>query len=301
MLVSAAAFAVMGACVKAAEAVPLAEKVMVRNLITLVIAGALAVRAGRPLLGHRRNRLLLLTRSLLGVGGVTCYFYAIGHLILADAAMLTKVSPFFVAVFAAIFLGERAPRGVMLAMVVAFLGGLLIIKPRFDLSVVPALIGLGSSLFAGGAYTVLRALRTRESTETIVFFFSLVSLLVFSPIVAVDTYRPHGSEWLFLLGIGLGAAAGQFGLTLAYRWAPAAQVSIYSYAMILFSALLGLVVWHEIPDLLSITGGALIIAGGVLALTAQPSHDPLAPSVHPTGVPGNRARAAPEARPPNRG
>ena len=271
MLVSAAAFAVMGACVKAAGDVPLGEKVMVRNLITLVIAGALAIRTRRPLLGRRSNQPLLLARSLLGVGGVTCYFFAIGHLILADAAMLTKVSPFFVAVFAAFFLGERAPWGVMLAMAVAFAGGLFIIKPRFDLSVVPALIGLGSSLFAGGAYTVLRALRTREATATIVFHFSLVSVLATAPIVASDPYLPRGAEWLFLLGIGVGAAIGQLGLTVAYRSAPAAQISIYSYSTILFSALLGLIVWREIPDTLSLTGGVLIIAGGALAFAVRPS------------------------------
>jgi drug/metabolite transporter (DMT)-like permease len=269
MLGSAAAFAVMGACVKAADAVPLVEKVMVRNLITLVIAGWLAIRSGRRLLGHRRNQMLLLARSLFGIAGVSCYFYAIDHLILADAAMLTKVSPFFVAVFAAAFLGERSSWGVMLAMVVAFIGGLLIIKPRFDLSVVPALIGLGSSLFAGGAYTVLRALRTREATVTIVYYFSLVSVLATAPLVAADPYLPQAAEWLLLLGIGVGAAVGQLGLTVAYRSAPAAQVSIYSYSTILFSALLGLVVWGEIPDPASLIGGVLIIAGGAIALVAQ--------------------------------
>jgi len=269
MLGSAAAFAVMGACVKAADAVPLVEKVMVRNLITLVIAGGLAIRSGRRLLGHRRNQTLLFARSLLGIAGVGCYFYAIDHLILADAAMLTKVSPFFVAVFAAAFLGERSSRGVMLAMAIAFIGGLLIIKPRFDLSVVPALIGLGSSLFAGGAYTVLRALRTREATVTIVFYFSLVSVLATAPLVAADPYRPRAAEWLFLLGIGVGAAVGQLGLTVAYRSAPAAQVSIYSYSTILFSALLGLAVWGEIPDPASLIGGVLIIAGGAIALVAE--------------------------------
>jgi drug/metabolite transporter (DMT)-like permease len=243
--------------------------VMVRNLITLVIAGWLAIRSGRRLLGHRRNQMLLLARSLFGIAGVSCYFYAIDHLILADAAMLTKVSPFFVAVFAAAFLGERSSWGVMLAMVVAFIGGLLIIKPRFDLSVVPALIGLGSSLFAGGAYTVLRALRTREATVTIVYYFSLVSVLATAPLVAADPYLPQAAEWLLLLGIGVGAAVGQLGLTVAYRSAPAAQVSIYSYSTILFSALLGLVVWGEIPDPASLIGGVLIIAGGAIALVAQ--------------------------------
>lgn len=269
MVVSAASFAVMGAFVKAAADVPLIEKVVARNLVTLVIAGAMALHAGRPLLGRVRNQPLLVLRSLLGVAGVTCYFYAIDHLILADAAMLTKLSPFFVAIFALAFLGERPPRAVVVAMSIAFAGGLFIVKPRFDLSVLPALIGLGSSLFAGGAYTVLRALRAREAAETIVFHFSLVTIAVMAPMLASEPYLPRGREWAVLLGIGVGAAIGQIGLTVAYRHAPAAQVSIYSYTTIVFSALIGFAVWSEVPDALSLIGGVMIIAGGLWAYGAE--------------------------------
>jgi len=269
MLVSAAAFAAMGAFVKAAADIPVVEKVVVRNLISLVIAGVVVWRAGGPFLGRRGDRKLLLLRALLGVAGVTCYFYAIDHLILADAAMLTKLSPFFVAVFALAFLGEEPPRAVILAMVIAFVGGLLVIKPRFDLSILPALVGLASSVFAGGAYTVVRSLRSREAPETIVFTFSLVTVVALAPFIAGSFSIPTVRETLLLLGIGVGAAIGQFGLTLAYRYAPAAGVSIYSYTTIVFSALLGLAIWGEVPDVLSLAGGVLIIAGGVLAFTAE--------------------------------
>jgi len=274
MLLSAASFAAMGGFVKAAADVPLVEKVVARNVVTLVVAGALVLFGRHSLLGRLRNQPLLVLRSLLGVAGVTCYFYAINHLILADAAMLTKLSPFFVAIFALGFLGERPPRAVMVAMSVAFVGGLFIVKPRFDLSVLPALIGLCSSLFAGGAYTALRALRTREAAETIVFHFSLVTVVLLSPLLAIDPHLPRGGEWGELLGIGVFAAIGQIGLTLAYRYAPAAQVSIYSYTTILFSALLGFAVWAEVPDLPSLIGGVLIVAGGIGGYLADRSARP---------------------------
>jgi drug/metabolite transporter (DMT)-like permease len=269
MLISAAAFAGMGAFVKAATEVPVVEKVVFRNVISLVIAGVVAWRAGKPLLGRRGNQKLLLLRSLLGVGGVTCYFYAIDNLILADAAMLNRLSPFFVAILALLFLGERPPKAVIVAMVVAFIGGLLVIKPRFELTILPALVGLASAVFAGGAYTVVRSLRSREAPETIVFYFSLVTVLVLAPFVAGDLYLPNGREMWLLLGIGVGAAIGQFGLTMAYRHAPAAGVSIYSYTTIVFSALLGLLIWAEVPDWLSVIGGVLIIAGGALSFAAE--------------------------------
>jgi len=197
------------------------------------------------------------------------FLYAIDTMILADAAMLTKLSPFFVAVFALIFLGERPSKLVVLAMVIAFVGGLCIVKPRFDLSVVPALVGTASAIFAGGAYTAVRSLRSREFPETIIFHFSLVTVVGLLPVAAADFHMPQGREVIWLLGIGVGAAIGQFGLTLAYRHAPAAQVSVYTYTTILFSALLGLVVWSEVPDPLSVLGGLLIICGGTVGFLAE--------------------------------
>jgi drug/metabolite transporter (DMT)-like permease len=269
MIVSSAAFSGMGAFAKAAADVPVVEKVVASNLILLVIAGAAARRAGRPLLGRRENQGLLLLRSFLGVAGAVCYFYAIDHLILADATMLTRLAPFFVAVFALFFLSERPPKAVIFAMVIAFAGGLLVIKPRFALSILPALIGLATSVFAGGAQTTLRSLRSRETPETIVFHFSLATVVVLTPFAALDFHLPTGRETLFLIGIGVGAAIGQFGLTLAYRYAPAAGVSIYSHTMIIFSAVFGLAFWAEVPDLLSLVGGVLIISGGALAFAAE--------------------------------
>jgi drug/metabolite transporter (DMT)-like permease len=269
MTVSALGFAGMAAFAKAAADVPIVEKVVVGNLILLVIAGAVAWRAGRPLLGRRKNQGVLLLRSLFGVAGVVCYFYAIDHLILADATMLTSFAPFFVAIFALLFLGERPPKAVIFAMMIAFAGGILVIKPRFALSILPALIGLATSLFAGGAQTVIRSLRSKETPETIVFHSSLVTVVVLTPLAALNLHLPTGPETIYLIGIGVGAVIGQFGVTFAYRYAPAADVSIYGHTIIIFSAVLGLAFWAEVPDLWSFVGGILIIGGCALAFAAE--------------------------------
>ena len=269
MLVSAAAFAVMGAFVKAAADTPFLVKVIFRNLLTLAIAGAVAVRSGRSLLGQWRHQPQLVARSLFGIGGVTCFFYAIDHLILADATMLANLSPFFVATFAALFLRERPANAVVVGMVIAFTGSLFVVKPRFDLSIVPALVGLASAVFAGLAYTTLRSLRSKEAPETIIFHFSLVTVVGLLPVAAADLRVPHGLEVVWLLGIGVAAAVGQFGVTLAYRQAPAAEVAVYSYSMILVAALLGFIFWSEVPDALSVLGGSLIFAGGVTAYLSE--------------------------------
>lgn len=264
MLVSALCFAVMGVFVKLAGDVPVVEKVMFRNLVTLVVAGGVAIHRRRTLFGRPEHRSWLLLRSLLGIGGVGCYFWSIDHLLLADAAMLNKLSPFVVFLLAGTTLGETRRRSTFLALTVAFAGALCVIKPRLDLAVLPALVGLASAFFAGAAYTVLRHLRDLEPPEVIVFFFSAVTVILTAPWVALHFNLPTASQAGALLGIGITAAGGQFALTASYRHAPATEVSLYSYAVIVFSAVLGLAVFSEVPDGLSIIGGCLIIAAGAV-------------------------------------
>lgn len=268
-LTSAFSFAVMGVFVRLASEVGILERVVVRNLVTLVITLVIVLRGSRPLLGQRRNRPFLLARSVLGIGGVICYFYAIDHLLLADAAMLAKLSPFFVAIFAAVFLGEHLDRRLAAALVLGFAGGLMVIKPELDLHVVPALVGAASAVFAGGAYVLLRFLRDREAPETIVFVFSLVTVVGLVPVVLPTFEPPEPTQWLWLLGLGVSAAVGQLALTAAYRHAPAGRVSLISYTTIVFAALFGWLFWAEVPDLLSLAGGVLILAGAVVAFARR--------------------------------
>jgi drug/metabolite transporter (DMT)-like permease len=255
----------MGVFVKLAADVGFAEKVLFRNVVTLGVAYVAILARGGRLFGRRENQRYLMARSLLGIGGVSCYFWAIDHLLLADAAMLNKLSPFFVAVFAAAFIGERLTKRVALALLLGFTGGLLVVKPRFELEVLPSLVGVASAVFAGGAYVLLRYLRNRETPETIVFHFSLVTVVGLLPFVAPGFSPPSPIGWIWLAGIGLSAAVGQITLTASYRHAKAGPVSLISYTTILFSLVFGWWLWLEVPDILSLVGGVLIIAGAIVA------------------------------------
>ena len=266
MLFSALSFAVMGIFVKLIPEVATPVKVICRNFVTLAVALVLLLRSGRPLFGARENQKYLLARSLFGICGVSCYFYAINHLLLADAALLGKLSPFVVAMLAWWILSEVPNRWVVAALCIAFVGGLLVLKPRFDYSFVPALAGLGSAVFAGSAYAAVRFLKGRETPETIVFYFSLTTIVVLVPFGLAGCEMPNAEQFWIMLGIGLAAAGGQFGLTAAYHHAPAAEVSLYSYATVLFSAIFGFAFWSEVPDVWSLAGGVMIIGAGVLVL-----------------------------------
>ena len=260
MLLSALSFGFMGVAVKGTGGVSLFQGVFFRNLIILILVTASL--AGKPrefFRGQKENRPFLMARSFLGLAGVILYFYTLSHLNLADATMLNKLSPFFVTLFAALFLKEKLGRIQIPALVLAFIGAVLIIKPRFDLSVLPALTGLLSAVTAGGAYTLIRFMRDRENPHTIIFHFSLVSTLVTLPLAVFFWIPPSPLQWAALIGTGIFASGGQFFLTWAYQLAPAGEVSIYNYSHILFSGILGFLFFREVPDVLSLLGGALIV------------------------------------------
>jgi len=260
MLISAFAFAVTQAFVKLAGDLPSYEKVFFRNIISLLIAAFICYKNGSILLGKKESMKFLISRSLLGAIGMALYFYSISHLILADAAILNKLSPFFVTIFAVIFLKERISKIQVPSMIIIFLAALLIVKPRFELSILPALAGFSSAIFAGAAYTLVRVLGKKERPETIIFVFSLITTLLMFLMMILGTFTiPSPKQLFFLLSTGVTAAVGQFGLTLAYRLAPANEVAIYNYTSIVFAGILGFIFWRELPDILSLIGSITIV------------------------------------------
>ncbi|QOR35237.1 DMT family transporter [Clostridium sp. 'deep sea'] len=269
MLMSALSFVFMQTMVKLAGDIPIFEKVLFRNLVSLVVALYVIYSTKTKMFGNKENQKYLLSRSLLGVGGVVFYFYAINNLIMADAAMLNKLSPFFVTIFAYLFLKEKLNKIQVPSLIIVFIGALLIIKPEFSFEVLPALSGLLSAICAGAAYTLVRLLKNKENPSTIIFYFSFVSVIAMIPLTIMNFEMPVGIQWLYLIGTGVFAAIGQYGLTFAYKLAPASEVSIYNYMSIIFAAIMGFFMWREVPDLLSVIGGLLIIVVAVASFWYQ--------------------------------
>ncbi|MBK5241656.1 DMT family transporter [Clostridium sp.] len=263
MLVSALAFSIMGAMVKLSGDIPLFEKVFYRNLVSLGMAYIMIKNNKASLFGKKENQKYLLSRSLLGLLGVILSFYALNNLVLSDANMLNKISPFFVTLFAAVFLKEKLSKIQIPVLIIVFSGALFIIKPQFNFSVLPSLAGFISAMCAGAAYTLIRFLREREKAATIVFYFSFVSVVVMFPLMMMNYQKPTIIQFIYLACVGVFAGLGQFTLTNAYRYAPAAEVSIYVYTSIVFSAIIGFIVWSELPDYLSIIGTVIIISAAV--------------------------------------
>ncbi len=259
MLISSLAFAISAATVKLVKEIPIFEKVFFRNIISVIVAYFILKQKKMPAFGRLENQKFLILRSLLGILAMVLYFYAISNLVLADSAMLHKLFPFFVTIFAAFFLKEKISKIQVPALILVFFAALLIIKPRFDYSILPALAGFGTAVISGMTYTLVRFLRDREHPSTIVFYFSFASLVILAPLVVLDFQMPTLQQWVYLLMIGVFASIGQFSLTYAYRYEKASEIAIYNYSNIIFAAIIGFFIWGEISDFWSLVGGSAII------------------------------------------
>jgi drug/metabolite transporter (DMT)-like permease len=254
LLISAFGFSMMAALVKLSGDVPTVQKTLFRNLVSAIIAFGFVLHHKERLFGKKENQKLLLSRSALGTIGMVLFFYAIDNLVLSDADMLNKLSPFLLIIFSAIFLKEKAQLYQIIAIIIAFIGTLGIIKPTFTLELIPYLAGIFSAVFAAGAYTLLRVLGNREKFYTVVFYFSFFTTVTLLPFT-IAFYEPMTlKQWAYLLSAGVFATVGQFGLTIAYKFAPAREISIFFYSTVVYSALISILLFDQVPDFLSILG-----------------------------------------------
>ena len=266
IVLSAFCFALMSMFVRLAGDVPSVQKSFFRNIVAAVFAAVILLRA------HTRPRLTrdawvyLLLRAFFGTLGILCNFYAVDHLVLADASILNKMSPFFAILCSYFVLKEKITPARMAIVLGAFIGSLFVIKPSFqNTSLLPALVGLLGGLGAGVAYTMVRKLgQLGVKGPFIVFFFSAFSCLVTLPYLIFNYHPMSASQLIFLLLAGLSATGGQFTITAAYNYAPAREISVYDYSQIIFSSMLGFFVFGQTPDVWSVVGYVLIVSMAVV-------------------------------------
>lgn len=272
ILCSSLFFAIMAAAVKSVPGIPLAEKVFFRNFIGLIAVGI-------PMLRNRvsfkpNNPKLVFMRSAFGLTGVALNYAAIERLNLSNAAIIGKLAPFFVIILSMIFLKEEIRKHQFGAIALALIGAAFVVKPGFNFEMGPAIIGIFGAFFAGAAYTTIRKLSAYDPAQLIVFYFCLFSTIVTIPFMASGQFVvPSGSELVSLILIGLSALIAQLFMTNAYRHAPASQLSIYTYANVVFSTILGFLIWAELPDALTLLGAGLIIAGSGINFYFNQKHN----------------------------
>lgn len=266
MLGSSLSFALMGALVKvASDSLPVEEVTFFRAF------GGLVFVAGGMVLGQvsfqARDKGLLVWRGVMGWAALTAYFYAIAHLYLADAVLLNYTSPFFTALFAAFFLGERLNARTMASLMAALAGVALVVGPKGGFWNLGAVSGLGSAVSASLAYVAVKRAAARNTPWAIVLYFSLVASALTLPWMVRVYHAPTAREWLLLVGVAASATVAQLLMTFGYQLARASTASIVSLFTPLFAAVLGFACFQHVPTWGTWAGGALILGAGLVLAT----------------------------------
>ena len=264
IIISAFFFALMGLFVKLSGDLPTIQKSFFRNFVAMIFAFFLITKNKEWALPKGKNIGFLLIRAIAGTGGILCNFYALSNMNLADASMLNKLSPFFAVIFSFFFLKEKANLKQIIAVTMAFIGALFVMKPSFSFEALPAFSGFLGGLGAGLAYACVRKLTQNGfKGSLIIFYFSAFSCIVTLPWLIFDFTPMSTTQWLYLILAGLSASGGQYFITTAYSKAPAKEISIYDYSQIIFTTLLSLIVFGDLPDALSFVGYTIIVAAAI--------------------------------------
>lgn len=268
IIIAGFGFALMSLFVKLSGDLPSMQKGFFRNIIAVFISSIPLIKHWKVINIPRNNTgwLVLISRSVFGTIGLVLNFYAISHISLADSSIIQKLSPFIIIILSYIFFKEEMTKFQVFAIIIAFIGITLIIKPSANNIIsMGALAALLGALCAGIAYTCVRYLGTHNiSGEFIIFFFSSLSSLMLLPYLILDYRTMTYYQLSMLILAGISATIGQYGVTFAYKFAAAKNISVFDYSQVLFSGIFGYMFFGEFPDFQSLIGYIIVISVGIV-------------------------------------
>lgn len=260
-------FACMGGLIKLLSK-ELSNEIIVffRNAFGLLVLLPVLYRQG---LGHLKTDKLYFhfLRSLVGLTAMYTFFFGIRHIPLAESVLLSYTTPLFAPLIAYVWLKEKLTWPLVSIILIGFVGVILIIQPDFNHISWQALVALSSGFFAATAMTTIRRMSDTEPTTRILFYYGVICTSISAiPLIYVDVW-PDLTQFGLLLLVGLLASIGQFSITRGYSMASVASVGPFMFSTVVFSTIIALVFWGEVPNFLSATGIIMVIATGSVVLS----------------------------------
>ena len=277
MLLAALGFSIMGGAAKALKgSFNAGQLVFWRNSIGLLLITISLVNRAPEQTGGKLLRLIF--RGLMGTSAVYMLLYCILHLPLGTAMSYNLTSALFIALFSFLLFREYEGRWVLLAVLLGFAGMLLIYKPNIHFPWYYHLAGLLSGILSAIAYLTVGRLTKYYDTRVIVLSFVLTGVLVpllltllryllqlpADEILFINWHWPQQAEWFPVILMGTSALFGQYFVTKAYGADKAGIVSAISYAGIIFSIFIGMMLGDAFPNIVSLAGIACIIISGLI-------------------------------------
>lgn len=275
LLAAAFFFSLMTVCVKLAGArLPAEQIILARAVVGLGLSVWAVRRAGLPLGGNARRRLLL--RGVLGSGGLYCFFYAVTVLPLSEVTTIHYVNPILTALLAAVVLKERIGWGLAVALATSLAGVVVVARPQLlfggEQVLEPLAVGIAllGAAFSAGAYVTVRRLRATDDPLVVVLWFPIVATPVFVPLALRVWVWPRPLEWLVLLGVGVATQIAQVFLTRGLHLLPAGRGTTVGYVQIAFAMVWSVVIFGETVDAVELAGAGLVVLGIAILVATQP-------------------------------
>lgn len=268
MLLSAFFGALNGAVAKIlSESMDPIELVFYRNLLGVIIILYSLKRI--PVSLNISKLHLLFLRGLFGTIAMLFFFYTIASIPLGEAVILNKTSPFFVTILAYYLMKESISLNTIFALIIGFVGVILIIKPFGIILSIDHIYGVLGGFFAAAAYATIKKIKDIYDARVIMLSFMGIGVIIpfliflFTPYTQFQIHTDP-FVWLLIVFMALLSTASQWLLTRAYSLSPASIIGVVGYTSIPFAVGFGLMLGDSLPDLLTFFGISLIILGGIL-------------------------------------
>lgn len=272
---------------------PVLEIVLFRSLVALPCTFLFLRYEGKRGLPTTQQPRLEYIRGFFLFLSFTTYMMGLVALPLADAAAIRNSAPLMITFLSVVWLGEKVGLRRWLALLVGFIGVLLIVRPgsaTFNLGSIFVLI---ATLFYALSMIITRKLQTTDSSATMAYYSSLVYLVfafILAPLASVVGEIPDAHpgiafvfrtwitptllDWVIMSGLGLVWAGGMYFVARAYSVAPASIVAPFEYTPLLFNMMWGLLIWREVPTLTTLVGALLTLLSGLYILYREQKERP---------------------------
>ncbi len=258
MVLAGLMFSIMGVLIRVATAdLHPFQVAFVRIALGIPLLVPIVLRQGLTVL-RTNNFSGYLLRAAFSVAGLLGGFYATAYLPLADSVSVSFTAPLFATVGAAVFLGETLRLRRIIALLIGFVGVLVILRPGQVPLSLEMIVALASSAATAGAILTVKRLSGTEASTTIVAYLSLlVTPIALLPAIWVWQW-PDATLWGVMIAIGIVGTCGQIAVTRAFSLADASMVMPFDYLRLPFTAVLAYLIFFEVPDTLTFVGAGII-------------------------------------------
>ncbi|AIQ97050.1 Permease of the drug/metabolite transporter (DMT) [Prochlorococcus sp. MIT 0801] len=268
------AFSLMSVCVKAIGGrIPISELVLARATISIIITRFFLYKNKINPWGYQKR--LLIMRGLLGSLALFCIFKALVILPIATATVIQYIYPTFTVISAYIILKEFISRRIVYSIIIGWIGIVLVSQPELTSNnniketILAIIIAIFGALMTSLAYICVRKLSSIEHPLVIIYYFPLVSIPLSIPFVINDFVLPTGTDWFWIIGIGIFTQIGQLFITEGLTLLPAGQATSLNYSQVIFASIWGVFIFQETITSSVYVGGFCVLISTIISISAS--------------------------------